>query len=125
MTKKEILEELNYIHDNMASRDPLHGLGQIAALIEKINQTNKGVEMSRLTGDRSLTPEEKSRLEKDFVYHSPNGDQPERYKIVREMAKDYAARIMTLCPDSREKSLALTKLEEAVFWANASIARNE
>ncbi|WP_419715896.1 DUF7681 family protein [Bacillus cereus] len=26
--------------------------------------------------------------------------------------------------NSREKSLALTKLEEAVFWGNASIARN-
>ena len=25
----------------------------------------------------------------------------------------------------REKSLAMTKLEEAVMWANASIARNE
>ena len=29
------------------------------------------------------------------------------------------------CPDSRELSLALTNLEQAVFWANASIARNE
>lgn len=32
--------------------------------------------------------------------------------------------ISKLCPDSREKSLAITKLEEAVFWANASIARS-
>jgi hypothetical protein len=30
-----------------------------------------------------------------------------------------------LCPGSRELSLAITKLEEAVFWANAAIARNE
>ena len=29
------------------------------------------------------------------------------------------------CPDSRELSVALTKLEEAVMWANAAIARNE
>lgn len=81
--------------------------------------------MSELLSDRTLTREERDRLEKDFVYHSLRGDQPARYKIIREMAKDYAARIMTLCPDSREKSLALTKLEEAVMWANASIARNE
>jgi len=36
-----------------------------------------------------------------------------------------AAYINENCPDSREKSLAFTKLEEAVMWANASIARNE
>lgn len=28
------------------------------------------------------------------------------------------------CPDSREKSLALTKLEEFMFWVNACISRN-
>ncbi|WP_459213736.1 Acb2/Tad1 domain-containing protein [Paenibacillus macerans] len=27
-------------------------------------------------------------------------------------------------PNSREKSLAMTKLEQSVFWANAGIARN-
>ncbi len=29
------------------------------------------------------------------------------------------------CPDSRELSLAITHLEEVVFWANAAIARHE
>lgn len=33
--------------------------------------------------------------------------------------------LLGICPDSRELSTALTKLEEAVFWANAAIARNE
>lgn len=32
--------------------------------------------------------------------------------------------INNLCPESREKSLAVTNLEESVMWANASIARN-
>lgn len=29
-----------------------------------------------------------------------------------------------LCPDGREKSLVLTNLEQAKFWASAAVARN-
>ena len=38
---------------------------------------------------------------------------------------DFSAFIDSLCPDSREKSLAITKIEESVMWANAAIARRE
>lgn len=65
------------------------------------------------------------KLDNNFTYHAPRGDQSERYQALRGMAKDLAFAICDNCPDSRERSLALTKLEEAIFWANASIARNE
>ena len=42
----------------------------------------------------------------------------------RDEAKKLAATILELCPESRERSVALTELETAVFWANASVARN-
>ena len=64
-------------------------------------------------------------IEKNFTYHPPKGDQPERYVRIREQAKDFAAVIESMCPSSRERSLAFTKLEECVMWANAAIARNE
>ncbi len=64
-------------------------------------------------------------IEKNFTYHPPKGDQPERYVRIREQAKDFAAAIESMCPSSRERSLAFTKLEECVMWANAAIARNE
>ena len=64
-------------------------------------------------------------LNKRFTYHPPKDDQPQRYTDIRRNAHTLAALIDASCPDSREKSLALTALEEAVFWANASIARNE
>lgn len=64
-------------------------------------------------------------LEKIFTYHAPKGDQPERYVKLRDKAKELAYLINELCPDSREKSLAVTKLEECSMWSNASIARNE
>lgn len=64
-------------------------------------------------------------LDKRFTYHASHGDQPERYVEIRKMAKDLAIVLQVRCPPSRELSLALTKLDEVVFWANAAIARNE
>lgn len=64
-------------------------------------------------------------IENNFTYQPPKDDQPERYERIRYKAKMLAAYINEYCPDSREKSLAFTKLEECVMWANASIARNE
>lgn len=63
------------------------------------------------------------RIENDFTYHPPKGDQAERYQQMRAMAKSLALQIVGLCPDSRERSVALTKLEESIMWANAAIAR--
>ncbi len=65
-----------------------------------------------------------SMIEKNFSYHAPKDGQPAKYVAIRDKAKEYAYMIDELCPSSREKSLAITKLEEVVFWANAAIARN-
>lgn len=72
-----------------------------------------------------MTDDERERIKRDFSYHAPKGDQQSRYSGLRGACGDVASLIMVYCPDSRERSLALTKLEEAVMWANASIARNE
>lgn len=64
-------------------------------------------------------------LIKRFTYHPPKNDQAIRYEGIRTAAKGFALLIDDCCPDSREKSVAITKLEEVVMWANASIARNE
>lgn len=60
-----------------------------------------------------------------FTYHAPREGQPERYQGIRMKGLLMAMEVEGSCPDSREKSIALTKIEEAVFWANAAIARNE
>ena len=64
-------------------------------------------------------------LENRFTHHPPQGDQAVRYAQIRQEAHHLAIVIDGLAPDSREKSLAITHLEETVMWANAAIARNE
>lgn len=65
------------------------------------------------------------QIENSFTYHAPKGDQAKRYETMREMAKRFAIFIVANTPESREQSLAITKLDEVVMWANASVARNE
>jgi hypothetical protein len=65
------------------------------------------------------------KIENAFTYHPPLADQPERYEYLRDQGKDLARTMAALCPSSRELSLALTNLEQAIMWANAAIARNE
>ena len=64
-------------------------------------------------------------VEAVFTYHAPKGDQAQRYEDIRKSARVLAYLINTECPESREKSLALTNLQQAIMWANASIAINE
>lgn len=65
-------------------------------------------------------------IENNYIYHKPSTAQTIVYQDLRTQAKDLAESFIEASPveSSRELSLALTKLEEAVFWANANIARN-
>jgi hypothetical protein len=65
------------------------------------------------------------QIENNFRYHAPKEGQPEKYTAIRDKAKELAYLIDELCPKTREQALAITNLEQSVFWANASIARNE
>lgn len=65
------------------------------------------------------------QLARSFQYHAPTPDQVERYPLIREKAHELAQLIVQLSPPSREQSLAITHVEDAVMWANAGIARNE
>lgn len=61
-----------------------------------------------------LTDEEKANVERivNKAFNTPE-------------AKELAYLLDAQVPNSREKSLAMTNLEQAVFWANAGVARNE
>jgi hypothetical protein len=72
-----------------------------------------------------MNEDELQRITNIFTNHSPTGDQAQRYEALRDIARVFALNIYGMCPNSRERSLALTHLEEVVFFANAAIARNE
>jgi hypothetical protein len=59
-----------------------------------------------------------------FNYHPPQTKQRENeHSDVRQGCFVLALNLDALLPDGREKSLAITHLEQVMFWANASLAR--
>lgn len=63
-------------------------------------------------------------IEDRFTYHPPTEEGKERHHVLSQCFVSLAELVESVCPEGREKSLALTKLEEAKFWASASVARN-
>lgn len=72
-----------------------------------------------------LTAEDRKTIENRFSYHPPKEGQSEKYQEIRNSCKAIAERVLYLTPPCREQSIAITKLEEAMMWANSAIARNE
>jgi hypothetical protein len=71
-----------------------------------------------------ISADDAIRLDNDFTYHPPQTrDTATKYVFIRGACKFLATLLIRLCPSSRERSIALTKIEEAMMWANASIAR--
>ncbi len=71
-----------------------------------------------------LTPEE---LAKRFAFHAPrNVSVKLSHETVRSLVLQCTTTVLQQIPaDSREASVFVTKMEEAMFWANAAIARNQ
>ena len=63
------------------------------------------------------------KIEDRFKHHVCGSDQLIAMMKIHGAALGFAEIIQNLSPESREQSIALTKLEEVVFWANAAIAR--
>lgn len=65
-----------------------------------------------------------AEMDRRFNYHKPTDWTEPVHEQIRGLGRALATYVDARCHDSRETSLALTKIEEAVMWANASVARN-
>lgn len=67
-----------------------------------------------------------ARIKNNHAHHPPQtAERISAHEQVREVTAECAKRLVDLCPEGRELSLALTAMEEAMMWANAAIARSE
>jgi exoribonuclease R len=58
-----------------------------------------------------------------FRFHKANAERQLEHEAIRSRCRDLAETLNDLLPEGREKSLAMTHLEEVMMWANAAIAR--
>lgn len=61
------------------------------------------------------------RIHRSLTNVTPSPAGVERIEHIRSLARDLASAVVLNCPPSRERSLALTHLEETTMWAVKSI----
>ncbi len=64
-----------------------------------------------------------AELDRRFDLASPPPEMKLVADMMRDQVKDLAKDINEHLPESREKSLAITKLEEVLYWTIAAIVR--
>lgn len=64
-------------------------------------------------------------IEHRFAFHqATTAEKKAEHGSVRDASLTFAKFLNETLPEGREKALAITKLEEVMFWGNAAIARN-
>lgn len=67
-----------------------------------------------------------TQLAHNMTNHPPKDDTVVAiFEGLRYQAKVFGTAILDNCPESRERALALTNLEQALMWAVAAVARNQ
>ena len=63
-------------------------------------------------------------IDNRFDYHAPTTDEKRNaHASFREQCRVLATALNESLPDGREKALAITNLEQVMFWGNAALAR--
>lgn len=72
-----------------------------------------------------MNEDARAELAHRFQYHPPtNPGAREAHEDVRETLGAVTQKLVPMLPAGREAATFVTKMEEAMFWANAAIARH-
>jgi F420-0:gamma-glutamyl ligase len=65
-----------------------------------------------------------AEIARRFDFHpAPTEEKRNEHTAIRQAFRQLADEVVERVPASREQALAVTLLEEAMFWANAGVAR--
>ena len=66
-----------------------------------------------------MTPE---KIRNTFRYHSPGPESQKKHEAIRKCIIETVLVVAAMIPESRERSLFITKMQEAQMLANAAVA---
>jgi len=64
-------------------------------------------------------------IDRPYAYHKPSPAGFEKIQALRAAFSDVERVIRAQCPESRQRSVAITELETAAMWAIKSIVFND
>lgn len=71
-----------------------------------------------------LDPKVQADLDHRFAHHPPRTpDRVAGHETIRQIVRTTVGLLVEQTPAGREQAVMITKLEEAMFWANAALAR--
>jgi hypothetical protein len=64
-------------------------------------------------------------MKNPFDFHKPTSESKKKMQSIRVRCVGLHKALLEHVPESRERSLAITNLEQAAMWANKAIAFNQ
>ena len=64
-------------------------------------------------------------IDKPYAYHKPSEEGLKKITVLRESYSRLQADIEACCPNSRQKSVAITELETSAMWAIKAVVFND
>lgn len=71
------------------------------------------------------SPRTQQLLDRAFLQHPLGDDQQQRLEAIHEKARQFAAFLCRMTPESPEQTLMIRAVQEAGFWAGESIRKSE
>ncbi|HUT78917.1 MAG TPA: hypothetical protein VM285_14565 [Polyangia bacterium] len=99
-------------------------LDEVLVGTEAMDSVTAGVLVEAGFPAEPQTTADEADIRRRFIYYPPlTQAKVAAHQDVREAGYTFAQLVGELCPRGRERALALTKIEEAVHWANSALAR--